>query len=177
MARDSRGRRVPYIANRRWVDGSVTHDLPAKRLSRLYFANHFIVSQAHPLVAPLSDDAEQLPTLHNTEKKAATTTMKGWFAIAMRLLDQPLSLVPPLHDFASMMASVINQDYSGDINIIRPAMFWSPSKVLSPLSLEETERLIDIGKRCAWPKLEMIRVQTKIGRSLDNIATSLKLTV
>src|SRR3546814_13100114 len=39
MARDEDGGRVPYQPDRRWVDGSVTHDLPTKRLERLHGAN------------------------------------------------------------------------------------------------------------------------------------------
>jgi predicted acylesterase/phospholipase RssA len=50
------GKRVPYLPGRKWVDGSVTHDLPSKRLSRLYGVNHHIVSQANPLITPFASD-------------------------------------------------------------------------------------------------------------------------
>lgn len=35
MAKNVYGETQPYLPNRRWVDGSVTDDLPAKRLARL----------------------------------------------------------------------------------------------------------------------------------------------
>ncbi|MFT5710175.1 MAG: TAG lipase/steryl ester hydrolase/phospholipase A2/LPA acyltransferase [Halioglobus sp.] len=31
------------------------------------------------------------------------------------------------------------------------------------------QRLIDSGERCTWPKLEMIRQQTRLSRKLDDI--------
>ena len=35
MAKNARGERLPYVASRKWVDGSIADDLPAKRLARL----------------------------------------------------------------------------------------------------------------------------------------------
>ena len=61
-AKDHKGERKPYLPNRKWVDGSVTHDLPAKRLGRLYGVNHHIVSQANPLITPFATDVKQQRT-------------------------------------------------------------------------------------------------------------------
>ena len=49
MAKDG-DERKPYISTRTWVDGSITDDQPAKRIARQYGVNHFISSQANPLV-------------------------------------------------------------------------------------------------------------------------------
>src|SRR3546814_13735032 len=49
MARGEDGARVPYQPARRWVDGSVTPDIPTPRLARHYCVNHHIVRQPHPL--------------------------------------------------------------------------------------------------------------------------------
>ena len=67
------------------------------------------------------------------------------------------------------MRSVINQEYTGDINIIRPPKFWSPAKILSDLAQEDIDELIDTGERTAWPKVEMVRTQTAISRALEGI--------
>jgi TAG lipase / steryl ester hydrolase / phospholipase A2 / LPA acyltransferase len=34
-AKNARGQRQPYVASRKWIDGSIADDLPAKRLARL----------------------------------------------------------------------------------------------------------------------------------------------
>ena len=169
MAKDQSGKRVPYLPGRRWVDGSVTHDLPAKRLSRLYGVNHHIVSQANPLISSLASDVTQSATPLAAIRRAAIATTKAWLNVSLDLLSRPLSMVPQLQSVLNLSMSLINQEYSGDINIIRPMVLWSPSKLLSNLSLDDVKMLMDMGERASWPKVEMVRTQTKISRTLEGI--------
>lgn len=169
MARDEDGRRVPYQPDRRWVDGSVTHDIPTKRLERLYGVNHHIVSQANPLALPFATDTRKQMAPIEAIQHASIATFKAWLNANMVIFQKPLELVPPLNSLANMARSVINQEYTGDINIIRPPKFWSPTKILSDLSQADIDELIDTGKRTAWPKVEMVRTQTAISRALDAI--------
>ncbi len=171
MAKDHNGKRVPYLPGRKWVDGSVTHDIPSKRLSRLYGVNHHIVSQANPLITPFASDVTQGSTPFAAIRRASVSTLKAWLNVNMQLWDKPLQLVPQLHSLANLTMSVINQDYSGDINIIRPQMLWSPSKILSNLSIKDVKSLIELGERATWPKIEMVRVQTRISQTLERILT------
>lgn len=168
-AKDHRGERIPYLPNRKWVDGSVTHDLPVKRLARLYGVNHHIVSQANPLVTPFATDVSQKRNPLSSIRNASTATMKAWLNANVEIMQKPLSYFPRLNSMANMALSVINQDYTGDINIIRPTMFWSPSKLLSNLPVEDITELIQLGERTTWPKIEMVRTQTKISQTLDRI--------
>lgn len=168
-AKDHRGRRVPYLPGRKWVDGSVTHDLPAKRLSRLYGVNHHIVSQANPLITPFASDLTQRNSPLGSIRKASLSTFKAWLNVNLELLDKPLSLFPSLHSMARMSMSVLNQDYFGDINIVRPVMLWSPAKMLSNLSLDEIRELMELGQHATWPKVEMVRTQTRISQVLEGI--------
>jgi TAG lipase/steryl ester hydrolase/phospholipase A2/LPA acyltransferase len=168
-AKDHHGARKPYLSNRKWVDGSVTHDLPAKRLARLYGVNHHIVSQANPLVTPFATDVKQLRNPISSIRNATTSTMKAWLNANVEIMHKPLSYFPRLNSLANMTLSVINQDYTGDINIIRPTMFWSPAKILSDLKVDEIAELIQLGERTTWPKIEMVRTQTKISQTLDRI--------
>lgn len=168
-AKNHKGERVPYLSNRKWVDGSVTHDLPAKRLARLYGVNHHIVSQANPIATPFATDFKAQKTPLSAIRNASTTTMKAWINASADIWQKPLSFFPRLNSLTNMSLSLINQDYSGDINIIRPPMFWSPSKILSNLPLEDITELIELGERKTWPKIEMVRTQTKISQTLDRI--------
>ncbi len=168
-AKDHRGKRVEYLPGRKWVDGSVTHDLPSKRLSRLYGVNHHIVSQANPLITPFASDVTQSSSPFAVIRRASVSTLKAWLNVNVQLLDAPLSLVPQLHRMVTMSMSVLNQDYSGDINIIRPVMLWSPAKMLSNLGQEDIANLIDMGERATWPKIEMVRTQTRISQTLTRI--------
>jgi len=168
-AKNHKGERVPYLPNRKWVDGSVTHDLPAKRLARLYGVNHHIVSQANPIATPFASDFKAQKTPLNAIRNASTTTMKAWINANAAIWQKPLSYFPRLNSLTNMSLSLINQDYTGDINIVRPPMFWGPSKILSNLPIEDIAELIDLGERKTWPKIEMVRTQTKISQTLDRI--------
>lgn len=169
MARNEDGNRVPYQPDRRWVDGSVTHDIPTKRLERLYGVNHHIVSQANPLALPFATDTRKQMAPIEAIQHASIATFKAWLNANMVIFQKPLELVPPLNSLANMARSVINQEYTGDINIIRPPKFWSPTKILSDLAQDDIDELIDTGQRTAWPKVEMVRTQTAISRALDAI--------
>jgi NTE family protein len=47
--------------------------------------------------------------------------------------------------------------------------FFNPLKLLAHRSTEEIMALITMGERATWPKVEMIRIQTRISRTLTHI--------
>lgn len=169
MAKDHNGDRQPYLASKKWVDGSVTNDLPAKRLSRLYGVNHYIVSQANPFVTTFVNNLTSRNQTAAAIVKASSDTFKAWANANATIFRRPLSRFPRLNSATNMALSVINQNYSGDINIIRPPVFWAPHKLLGDISQKDMQYLLDMGKRTSWPKLEMIRTQTRISQVLDRI--------
>lgn len=168
-AKDHLGRRQAYLPNRKWVDGSMTHDLPEKRLARLYGANHFIVSQANPLVSALVDEHPGNDSPFSILRHATHATMKAWINAGAALLQRPLSYFPPVNSAANLALSIMNQNFTGDINIVRPQKLWHPAKLMSRLSPFEIAELIRSGERTTWPKIEMIRTQTRVGRVLERI--------
>ena len=169
MARDKYGDTKEYLPSRKWVDGAMSDDLPAKRLARLYGVNHFIVSQTNPHVIPFVRDAKRRDSPFEVLKVAATRTAREWLNASATILRKPLARRPTLNRITNTALSVINQDYMGDINIIPPFRFHNPTRILAHLSEEEIFDLIRMGERATWPKLEMIRVQTKISRALEDI--------
>lgn len=170
MAKDHKGKRVPYLSDRKWVDGSMTNDLPAKRLARLYGVNHYIVSQANPHVTPFISDLKSPNNALQSIKQATVASTKAWMNAGLAIWEKPLSYFPALNGLANMTMSVIDQDYGGDITIINPPRLWSPAKILSQLSLDEMEDLIATGEAMTWPKVEMIRTQTLISKTLSHCA-------
>ena len=170
MAKDHKGKRVPYLSDRKWVDGSMTNDLPAKRLARLYGVNHYIVSQANPHVTPFISDLKSPNSVMESVKQATVASTKAWMNAGLSIWEKPLSFFPALNGLANMTMSIIDQDYGGDITIINPPRLWSPAKILSQLSLDEMEDLIATGEAMTWPKVEMIRTQTVISKTLTHCA-------
>ncbi|MEM1403363.1 MAG: DUF3336 domain-containing protein [Pseudomonadota bacterium] len=169
QAMDSEGQLKAYLPSRRWVDGSVSDDMPAKRLARLYGVNHYIVSQTNPAVLPFVNDGLRKKTPLALLQNAGRRSAREWFNAVTMILDQADRSNGRITRATSMMRSVINQDYMGDINILPDYRFIDPTKLLGFPGEKKVRKLIASGERCTWPKIEMIRQQTRISRCLRGI--------
>lgn len=168
-AKNDQGERQAYLPSRKWVDGSLSHDLPAKRLARIYGVNHFIVSQVNPHVFPFISDNAGDQGLLSTIKLATGRTIREWVNASASILEKPMSLSPLATRVTNVALGIINQDYVGDINILPNQRFFNPLKLLAHRSTEEIVELITMGEKATWPKIEMIRIQTRISRTLSGI--------
>ena len=173
-AKNDRGERQAYLASRKWVDGSISDDLPAKRLARVYGVNHFIVSQVNPHIFPFMTHVDgRKKTVMTTMGAVTRATAREWINAGVSLFEKPLALSPRASRIANFALGIINQDYVGDINILPDRRLFNPLKLLSHRSVDEVIELMRMGERAAWPKIEQIRVQTKIGRKLNEILTEM----
>ena len=168
-AKNHLGEKQAYLPSRKWVDGSVSDDMPAKRLARLYGVNHYIVSQTNPHVIPFVTDGKKRQDAFSLVKDASVKTARAWYNVGAATLEGPLSLSPTLTRYSTIARSVINQDYVGDINILPSNRFFNPFRLLAYRSVSEIIELIATGEKATWPKIEMIRIQTRISRKLDTI--------
>ena len=168
-ARDKWGERQPYLPSRKWVDGSVSDDLPTKRLARLYGVNHYIVSQANPAVLPFVTDGRRQGGTLAILTNASRRTAREWLNAGAAIMHKPLTREGTVSKVANILLSMVNQDYIGDINILPRNRFYNPMKLLAHLSADDIMKLIASGERSTWRKIEMIRVQTRISRTLDRI--------
>ncbi len=168
-ARNSNGKRQPYLASRKWVDGSVAQDLPLKRLARLYGVNHSIVSQTNPLVLPFISEFKGRQNIWDILRETGLQTAKDWSLAWAKLIQKPLGRQAYFSKVINTYGSVLSQTYTGDINILPATRSFNPLRLLSPRSKEEILDLIRMGERATWPTIEKIRTQTRISRSLDVI--------
>lgn len=168
-ARDKWGESQPYLPSRKWVDGSVSDDLPTKRLARLYGVNHYVVSQANPAVLPFVTGSKQQRGTMAILKNTARRTGREWLNAGAAIFHKPLSRETGVARLANTFLSVVNQDYVGDINILPSNRFHNPLKILARLSTDEVMKLVNSGERATWQRMEMIRVQTRIGGTLDTL--------
>lgn len=173
-AKNRAGERQPYLPGSKWTDGSLTNDLPASRLARLYGVNHFITSLINPLVlSSVRDtgfDDSLMARLADVYQSSQRALLRATYPFAMDLVKG----VYPLNLLTRMAYDVGVQDYTADINIIPRQRFWDPRKLLSVLSDAETRSLIREGELATWPKIEMIRNCTLVGRTLDRINNELE---
>lgn len=169
MAKNKDGVVQEYLPDRKWVDGSMSNDLPAKRLSRLYRANHFIVSLTNPFVIPFVNDKSRKSNLITAASKWSKAIIQETSQFNYTLAKPFFKYWPRLATIASNLNSVVQQDYTGDINIMADFSVVGPINLLTPLTQDELAALISKGEQATWPKLENIRVTTLIGRLLDSI--------
>jgi predicted acylesterase/phospholipase RssA len=168
MAKNVYGETQPHLPDRRWVDGAVTDDLPAKRLARLYGVNHYIVSQANPLSLAIMKGEQYMPVSDGAKKVLRLSTheiLKSGEKFSRKYLRK----IPDAGKTMSMFYSVMAQDYKGDITIAPSFNFVDPQKLLGQLTSEEIKELVFEGEKSTWPQLEQIRTCSKIGNKLDEI--------
>jgi NTE family protein len=169
MARNVHGEAQPYLPTRRWVDGSIADDLPAKRLSRLYSTNHYIVSMVNPIATPfLNGGKEQNPAaraLGSLGIGIGREMLNFYRGIAQRQGDN----WPRFNMLLNGVHALMDQEYSGDINIVPSFRWYNPAKILSHLSEKELVMLMEAGERSAFPAVESIRTCTQISRTMEEI--------
>lgn len=169
MAKNHRGQPQAYLPGRRWFDGSLSDDIPAQRLGRLYGVNHYIVSQVNPFAlikaqpeaVPFAPASEVLQFWH----RSALTAARGWQNIANRYGRR----WPDANFAINSLVSVFAQEYRGDINILPPVGMVKPWRGMKRPSEPQLMAIIAAGERATWPKIERIRNCTLIGRTLDRI--------
>lgn len=168
-AKNVKGERVPYLPSRKWVDGSLSEDLPMKRLSRLYGVNHFIVSQTNPLALPFISSEKNKQGVWNTLSQTTLGTMKDWGLAAAHLVQRPIPKDAYVTKFIDGYISLVSQTYTGDINILPSKRFLNPAGMLSARNSEQVMALLSDGERQTWPLIERIRIQTHISRTLNRL--------
>lgn len=172
QAKNIKGERQAYLPSRRWVDGSLTEDLPVKRLSRLYGVNHTIVSQTNPLVLPFINENKATKGPGRIVKNATLSTAREWALAGAKLIQRPALKSPRFNRLLNGYISVLSQPYTGDINILPPRRFTNIMKILSLRSIEEIIELVTDGEKSTWPRIEQIRIQCRISGVLDDLLES-----
>lgn len=169
MAKNVYGDPQPYLPGRRWVDGSVADDLPAKRLSRLFGTNHYIVSMVNPIATAFLGKDEEKSPLRNAVGSLGVgvgrEVLNFYRGIAQKRGDNWPRFNMALHG----LHALVDQEYSGDINIVPSFRMANPMHLLSHLDETELLEIIGHGERACFEKVEAIRRCTMISRTLEAI--------
>lgn len=165
-ARNADGDIKPYLPSRRWIDGSFSQDLPAKRLARMYGVNHFIVSQVMP---GLGQETNSKPGMRKIISDASVAATKQIVRGYLDFLKRYSKVGPKMGTALNVVNALLDQQFTGDINIFPGNGLSRLSKLLKLMSEEEMAELIKAGERATWPKIPTIGTTTQIGRKLDGI--------
>jgi len=174
MAKDIDGNDVPYLPELKWVDGSFSDDLPAKRLGRLYGVNHYIASMVNPVVIPFSRNPD---ARRNSLTELTDISLKLWRQASEDFLKFGRHYIPQkstvLGRLQSLAHGVVAQNYTADINIMPSQKLFNPLTLLNQKGPEEVEKYILDGEKQCWQKIGMIRNCTAIARTLAEIEAGL----
>ncbi len=161
---DRQGEETPYIEGETWIDGSFGGDLPRERVSRLHNVNHFIFSQTQPHMLPFVAGANQKGLVRLASKAALSAARtQGLQALSV---GRKLTAKTPFGAGLNLAHAVVQQDFSGDIDIhprFDPRVY---AKLLKNPSRADLGFFIQEGERATWPKLAHIRDSTRIARCL-----------
>ncbi|MEZ4324138.1 MAG: patatin-like phospholipase family protein [Polyangiales bacterium] len=169
------GKPRPYLRNRRWVDGSFSHDLPVQRLTRLYGVNHFIVSLINPAVIPFIED---VTTQKSAGLKAATATgairvTNELLSATERLLSRAGGLRGRVAVPLALLVALLDQSYLGDINVLMQKSDFRWRQIFFEFEPGEIDEMVRAGQRRTWPKIAQVRNAALISRTLDRILEEL----
>lgn len=155
VAKSASGRLVPYHPDGvRWIDGSISSDVPLARIGELFNVNHFIVSQTNPHVIPRS-----MPIMHTRAALLLKSELqfRYWQAMQMGLIPKLLSSI-----FPHFM-----QPYAGDVTIMPEVRFSDLGRLLSNPTADAVLDYIRRGEIHTFPYLDRIRLHCLIERTLD----------
>ena len=168
-AKNVHGDPQPYLPNRKWVDGSVSDDLPAKRLGRLYSTNHSIVSMVNPIVLPFLSSGLADNRLLRAGSKFGVEAAREILNAYRQRVQRRSSDWPRFNWLVNMIHALVDQNYSGDINIVPRLRWLNLTKVLSHITEEEMMLLMKEGEAAAYPEIRAIETCTRVSRTLDDI--------
>jgi TAG lipase/steryl ester hydrolase/phospholipase A2/LPA acyltransferase len=171
------GRPRPYLPTRKWCDGSVADDLPAKRLARLFGVNHYLVSLINPVAIPFVEDPNLRPT-RGLKRTAFDLVLQGMQELLLSTERMSEKLGANYMGPALLMAdALLDQKYTGDINLILEKSDYRWRDILFGYANDSDDSAIDAlkmaGVRSTWPKLSVIKNATQVARTIDQIIIQL----
>lgn len=173
-AKNPQGEVIPYIANRKFADGSLMADLPFERLARLFGVNHSIVSQTNPLAAPfIASGKRKTDSVTDLTKRHIANLAKTnsiYFFDVLESLTESNSFRRGIHK----VRSIIEQQYVGDINIMPKSTLSNFKHIFANPSLESLTQLIHQAERASWPHIDTIKRNTKISKHFQKHLKQLK---
>ncbi|ENW78336.1 hypothetical protein F909_04023 [Acinetobacter sp. ANC 3929] len=170
------GQHTPYLANTKWVDGSMRSDFPQEKMARLYNINYTIASQVNPHIVPFmqSDSNRFRRDVLSWPERIIRHQGK---TIAMDVMDLTRNYMGSFFPIRRMLDhgyGILGQRYYGDVNIIAKYGLRHYSYMLKNPRPKLFKILQQEGERATWPKIASIEIHARIGKTIEHCLTSLR---
>ncbi|KAG0170100.1 hypothetical protein DFQ30_002864 [Apophysomyces sp. BC1015] len=175
--KDKNGQAVPWnpagllSKYQLYIDGSVENDLPMKKISELFYVNHFIVCQVNPHVMPFLQKSNKPPSCLRRTANFCMHMAKTELQHRCTQLRE-LGVMPSM---LNMVQSVLSQKYSGDITIVPDIGYTQFLKLLSNPTPEFCLNAVIAGEKATWKKMSIIKNHLQIELTIDAILYRLRL--
>jgi len=170
------GLHTPYLANTKWVDGSMRSDFPQEKMARLYNINYTIASQVNPHIVPfMQSDSERFR--RDVLSWPERIIRHQGKAIAMELMDLTRNYMGsffPIRRVLDHGYGILGQRYYGDVNIIAKYGLRHYNYMLKNPRPKLFKILQQEGERATWPKLSSIETHARIGKTIEHCLTALR---
>jgi len=167
FCKDNRGKIVPYTAtkNHRFIDGSVSADLPMQRISEIFNVNTFIVSQVNPFVIPfISDDGGGVLGTNT----AFTRKIRSFVNNELLHIVNLMSFFGLIPEKVERVAGIATQNYKGHVTISPKVRFSDYINILRNPSPEYIADASRLSQHNTYPKIRLIRSIYEIEREIKN---------
>jgi NTE family protein len=170
------GQHTPYLANTKWVDGSMRSDFPQEKMARLYNINYTIASQVNPHIVPfMQSDTERFRRdVLNWPKRIIRHQGKSLALEVMDLTRNYMGSFFPIRRVLDHGYGILGQRYYGDVNIIARYGLRHYSYMLKNPRPKLFKVLQQEGERATWPKISSIEIHARIGKTIEHCLTSLR---
>ena len=176
LCKNEHGIIVPYSSDSsKFIDGSISFDLPMQRLSELFNINNFIVSQTNPYVIPFMNKGTN-KTIYDKENGSFNLwkIIKGLVLGELKHRIIQIDDLGILPSFISFFVRLINQQYHGNITIFPIPSVSDISKALLNPSKEMIEDCCIQSSRITYTHINKIEGLLKIELILEKLYFKIK---
>ena len=174
LCKNEFGHIVPFstTSRKKFIDGSLSADVPMKRLGELFNVNTFLVSQVNPWVFPFLDEEDENKNLFKRNKISIWTILKGLVISEIRHRIKQFQKILP-HS-TSQLLNLVTQDYTGDITIFPEFCFKDILHLVTNPTGLDYHRFKIYGNRTIFQKISMIESIVKTELLLEKYYYKLK---
>ena len=135
---------VPFRGRKKWIDGSIDADVPARFIKRHYGIRYTIVSMVNPIARPFLSDRERADQrlAARSVVYALRTSTVNWLGMGRACAGS----MPRVRETLDLAHRVLRQDYRGDLMLTPSKRFFPLAEVMNKPTKTTMRRLATDGK-------------------------------
>ena len=165
------------LNSQQWLDGSLDHDIPMRKLSEMFNVNFFIVSQVNPHVRFFLEAEEKFNGVQPTRPARRRNVVRSVVNLMRKELVFRAQLGEDIPTFKLVcrLASVFNQQYTGHLNIFPDIERLEWCFMMANPTPDFMLKATKYGERATWPKMCRIKNSVAVEKALIGAIAEFKI--